>query len=200
MSSNLPEESTRISSLVARVRKGDAEAACELLETYEKEIRLEVRMRLLGTSLRQHLESMDICQSVFASFFIRVGLGQYTLDTSEDLIHLLTYLVKNKVIDETRRQNAARRDSRRTVSFDQVNERFPMAAPTSAAGDLVGNKDLLQEIRKRLTTGELAIVDRRLHGDSWEEIASELGISPRTASRRMQKAIDRVTQELDVDS
>ena len=35
---------------------------------------------------------MDICQSVMASFFVRAALGQYQLNTPEQLLNLLAFI------------------------------------------------------------------------------------------------------------
>ena len=58
---------------------------------------------------------MDICQSVFAIFFVRVAAGQYDLKEPDDLIKLLLTMTRNKVAEKMRRQHRLRRDSRRTV-------------------------------------------------------------------------------------
>ena len=63
-----------------RVRAGDEQAAAELVRRYESAVRVEVRMRLADSRLRRVLDSMDLCQSVLASFFIRAAAGQYDLE------------------------------------------------------------------------------------------------------------------------
>lgn len=66
-----------------RIRAGDEHAAAELVRRYEPAIRLEVRLRLGDPRLRRVLDSMDICQSVLASFFVRAAVGQYDLERPE---------------------------------------------------------------------------------------------------------------------
>ena len=68
-----------------RVRAGDEQAAAELVRRYESAVRVEVRMRLADSRLRRVLDSMDLCQSVLASFFIRAAAGQYDLERPEQL-------------------------------------------------------------------------------------------------------------------
>src|SRR4051794_2951522 len=76
---------------IRRVRDGDGRAAEELVRRYEPEIRLEVRtwLRLRDPRLRRVFDSMDICQSVMASFFVRAAIGEYELDEPRQLIRLL---------------------------------------------------------------------------------------------------------------
>ena len=65
--------SAEYSEFIRRIREGDEHAAEELVRRYEPEIRLEVRgwLRLRNPALRRVFDSMDICQSVLASFFAR---------------------------------------------------------------------------------------------------------------------------------
>src|SRR4051794_18904956 len=93
-----------------RIRAGDEQAATELVHRYESAVRVEVRMRLADSRLRQVLDSMDLCQSVLASFFVRAAAGQYALDRPEQLVRLLVTIARNKVAGEARRQHAQRRD------------------------------------------------------------------------------------------
>ena len=83
--------------LIRRVRAGDPGAAAELVRNYEPAIRRAVRFRLADARLGSLLESMDICQSVLASFFVRVATGQYELETPEQLLKLLTAMARNKL-------------------------------------------------------------------------------------------------------
>jgi len=65
--------------LLKRVRGGDSDAASELVRIYESAIRVAVRTRLSDPKLRRQFDSMDVCQSVLASFFLRAAAGQYDL-------------------------------------------------------------------------------------------------------------------------
>src|SRR4051794_19786389 len=111
--------------LIARVRSGDQNAATDLVRRYEPEIRREVRFLLRDPFLRRSFDSMDICQSVMGSFFLRAALGEYSIDKPEDLIRLLISMTRNKVIDATRRQRAQRRDHRRVTSLEAVDVQSP---------------------------------------------------------------------------
>jgi RNA polymerase sigma-70 factor (ECF subfamily) len=59
--------------LITRVRNGDDQAATELVRRYEPTIRMAIRVRLDHSDLRRLLDSMDICQSVLANFFVRAA-------------------------------------------------------------------------------------------------------------------------------
>src|ERR1700736_4210985 len=86
-----------------RVRAGDQQAAAELVRRYESEIRREVRLRLSDPRLNRALDSMDLCQSVLGSFFVRVALGQYDLDNPRQLLKLLMGMARNKLAFQVRK-------------------------------------------------------------------------------------------------
>src|SRR4051812_13228598 len=99
-------EDSTFRDLMRRVRAGEAAAATELVRTYEPAIRRAVRVRLEDSRLQRLCDSMDICQSVLASFFLRAAAGQYDLEKPAHLFKLLVAMARNKLADETRRQAA----------------------------------------------------------------------------------------------
>src|SRR5882724_12732302 len=108
-------------TFLERVRTGDQKAAEELVRMYEPEIRREVRLRLRDSRLRRDFDSVDICQSVLASFFVRAALGQYELEKPEQLIKLLVTMTRNKLIGKIRKMHTQTRDHRR-VDADGQNK------------------------------------------------------------------------------
>jgi hypothetical protein len=71
---------------IRRIRAGDAQAAEELVRRYESAIRIAVRTRMTDPALKRHFDSMDICQSVLASFYLRAGAGEYDLAEPAQLV------------------------------------------------------------------------------------------------------------------
>src|SRR5947207_2363367 len=98
---------------IRRIRAGDQQAAAELVRQNEPLIRREVRLHLEDRGLCRLFDSMDVCQSVLASFFVRTAAGQYDLQCPEQLVKLLVTMARNKLISEARRQRRQRRDHRR---------------------------------------------------------------------------------------
>src|SRR5438132_7188286 len=96
-----------------RIRAGDEQAAEELVRQYEPLIRREVRLHLEDRRLSRLFDSMDVCQSVLASFFVRVASGQYDLERPEQLLKLLMAMARNKLASQARRQHRKLRDQRR---------------------------------------------------------------------------------------
>jgi len=185
--------------LVTRVRAGDAAAAAELVRRYEPIIRSRVRvwLRMQDARLRRVFDSMDICQSVLASFFVRAAAGQYDLDKPEQLLALLVQMARHKLGHQVSRQTAQRRDVRRTESG--LGE-LQVTATDPSPSACYAERELLREVLDRLPDDERRIADRRAEGCDWAAIAAELGGTP--DGRRMQfaRALDRVADQLGLDS
>src|SRR5262245_261676 len=99
--------------LWARVRAGEPDAANQLVRLYEDEIRRAVRIRLTDPAMRSTLDSIDICQSVMANFFVRAAAGQFDIESPDQLLRLLITMAKNKITDHARKAHANRRDTRK---------------------------------------------------------------------------------------
>src|SRR3954471_24160388 len=141
--------------LMGRVRQGDERAAAELVRRYEPAIRRAVRFRLTDPRLRRVVDSMDVCQSVMMSFFVRAASGQYDLDTPEQLLRLLTTMARNKLLNQTRQHHAACRDHR---MVSEVAER-DLVSETPEPSREVEARELLQEVHARLSPEELLLVE-----------------------------------------
>ena len=192
----MPDESA-FRDLICRIRAGDGKAAEELVRSYEPAIRRVVRVRLVDARLRRTFDSMDICQSVFASFFVRAALGQYELETPQQLLNLLVNMSQNKLIDRAREEGADCRDYRRTAPVGEHGDRLAAAAPSPS--EEVAGAELLQEFRKRLTEDERQLAEERAQGRDWPEIAARRGASPEALRKQLARAIERVGQELHLD-
>jgi RNA polymerase sigma-70 factor (ECF subfamily) len=188
----MPEDNP-FQDLIRRVRAGEEAAATELVRRYESHIRRAVRVRL-DPRLERVFDSMDICQSVLASFFVRTALGQYELDTPEQLLKLLATMARNKLSNQANKQKAGRRDYRR-VSSAVADEGGHDPSPSRQ----VAARELLQEARRRLSESELRLLDLREQGREWPDIAAEVGGSAEALRKKLARAIDRVARELGLD-
>jgi len=189
-------EEASFRDLIRRVRARDEQAAAELVRRYEPAIRVAVRVRLTEPRLRRVLDSVDICQSVLANFFVRLASGQFDLEQSEQLVHLLVTMARNHVINQARKHHAARRDERRNT-IDAPEAELPDHDPSPS--QVVANQDLLAEFRRRLSQDERWIADQRALGRAWPEIAAEAGEPADTLRIRFARALDRVARELGLE-
>jgi RNA polymerase sigma-70 factor (ECF subfamily) len=185
--------------LIGRVRSGDAEAAAELVRRYEPAIRQRIRvwLRLQDPRLRRVFDSVDVCQSVLGSFFIRVAAGQYDLEEPGQLVALLFSMARHKLAHQVTRQQAQRRDVRR----DQADvEAAQMGDPAASPSEVVAGRELLDEVRRRLGAEERRLADLRGEGKSWAEVAAELGGTAAARRKQLARALERVCEELGLES
>jgi RNA polymerase sigma-70 factor (ECF subfamily) len=180
--------------LIRRVQAGDQGAAAQLVRDYEGLVRRVVRSRLVDARLGAAFDSMDICQSVLASFFVRAASGQYDLDRPEDLVKLLATMARNKLASQARKERAGRRDRRRLTAAGPDADR--LAAPDPSPSQQAAAGELLREARRRLTPEERRLVEMRGEGRDWADIAAQLGESPAVLRKRLSRALDRVSREL----
>lgn len=182
--------------LIRRVRAGDEAAARELVERYESAVRILVRVRLTEPALRRVVDSVDICQSVLANFFVRAAHGQFSLERPEQLLSLLATMARNKLTNHWQAQHAARRGQGRHAEVEPENLVDPRPSPSRIAS----GRELLRMVRERLTPEERAVADERAAGADWREIALRRGERPDTVRIRFARALDRVARELELDS
>jgi RNA polymerase sigma-70 factor (ECF subfamily) len=181
--------------LLCRVRAGEQQAAADLVRLYEPEVRRMVRLRLTSPALRRLLDSLDICQSVLAKFFVRAAAGQFDLETPEQLLNLLATMVRNKVGDEVRKQRAARRVDRHiaagaTAALDEA------VAPGAGPSETAATKELIRLVWEHLSADEQFLADQWSLGRSWEDIAVEMGDTPEALRKRLTRGLDRVARRL----
>lgn len=192
------EGDTDFSHMIRQVRAGDAEAAANLVQSYESELRIIARAKLNDPQLRRLVDSMDICQSILGNFFIRASAGQFDIESPEQLRQLLATMVRNKVTDHARRQKAGRRDMGRVV--EHPIDSLANSAFDDTPSQIAEAKELAAEARNRMTSDELEIVDRRMNGLNWEQIALERATSPEAVRKTMKGAMDRVAKSFNLDS
>lgn len=185
--------------LMIRVRAGDPDAATELIEKFEPEIRLEVRvrLRLQDARVRRLFDSMDITQSVLASFFAGVAVGRFVPKHPKQLLGLLVTMTRNKLLTQVRDQRRKRRDIRRVQSIDASV--CNLAARDETPSQLVAGVELIKEFRKRLSDEERQLTERRGQGLTWATIAEELGGTPEGRRKQLERAYDRIVRELNLD-
>jgi RNA polymerase sigma factor (sigma-70 family) len=182
--------------LLQRVRAGDDAATTELFRKYEADVKRVARAVMRVESVRRGADPSDIYQSVMASFFIRVALGQYDISRPDQLKALLTRMAKNKVADLGR--SPARRISVVPVSAPDRSGIDP-ADPAKGPASQIMWKELHQKVRERFTDAERVVSDLRLMGHSWEEVGTKLGERADTVRMRLERALKRIGRELNLE-
>jgi RNA polymerase sigma factor (sigma-70 family) len=188
-------EEQSFADFIRRIRAGDQEAAAELIREYEPVIRLEVRRRLRDPGLYRLFDSVDICQSVMMSFFMRAAAGQYELDQPQQLLKLLVAMAHNKLAFQARKLRAQRRDTRREIDGNGAD----LQAISPSQNRVVAGRDLLREVHRHLNGEERHLTELRGQGHTWPEIAATLGGTPQARRRQLTRALDRVAHHMGLD-
>ena len=190
---------TDFKTLMNRVSAGDSTAADQLVREFEPEIRRAIRFRLRSQQLRRIVDSTDICQSVFARFFFSAALGQFDLESPQDLIRLLTRMATNRVIDRYRKEQSqkklveAKSGEQDLAQFGEFVDRGELAETE------VEYAELLVRVRQRLNDKEQRVSRLRTEGKTWLEISQAMGESPQALRKQLERACYRIFQELGLD-
>jgi RNA polymerase sigma-70 factor (ECF subfamily) len=184
---------TEFAQLMQRVRAGDPRAAQEVFDRYSEPIRRVVR-RYLHQRLRAQYDSIDILQTVWASFF-QVPPEQYTFATPDDLIGFLSQMAHNKAVDVFRRRlQTDKNNLNRQVSFDEpaadLDRTLPVRQPTPS------QLAIAEEHWERIIKGQPPRVRQVLEmlrmGHTQREAADRFGLHPKTIKRLLEKLLPRV--------
>jgi RNA polymerase sigma factor (sigma-70 family) len=189
-------QESSFTDLIRRVRGGDETAAAELVRQYEPAIRRSVRLRL-DPRLRRSCDSMDLSQAVLCSFFVRAASGQYELETPQQLLKLLATMARNKLTKARRYQLQARRDDRRVEPGSAEEQQLRAAGPSPS--QQISARELLAEVRRRLSPQEQQLMELRNQGHDWAAIAAEVGGNPEALRKQLARAVARVGDDLGLD-
>jgi RNA polymerase sigma-70 factor (ECF subfamily) len=173
--------------LLEQWRAGDQEAAGELFRRYANRLIALARSRL-SPRLAQRIDPEDVVQSAYRSFFIGARNGQYDLERGGDLWRLLVAITLHKLHDQAKHHRAGKRDLHAESANGTATAREP--SPVEAL-TLV---DQLEQVMRRLEPKQRHMLELRLQGYTFEEIAAEVRLSRRTVCR----TLERVKQWLEV--
>ncbi|WP_337175798.1 sigma-70 family RNA polymerase sigma factor [Paludisphaera sp.] len=185
-------ESRDVADLVARARAGDQEAIRAFVLRYEDELRQMARGRL-PRRLRGQLESMDIVQAVWQSFFTEAGAGPKDFENSRHLRGFLAGMVRNKVYEQDRRLTRtekyaiAREEPLYVRRGDrEVAREVPAHDPTPSQN--VQARDRLALLTAGRPEREAEILRLRRDGMTVDDIAARLGVNEKTVRRAIEAA------------
>ena len=173
--------------VLERVCAGSEEAAWELINTYGPHIQRVVR-RKLNQRMRSRFDSLDFVQMVWASFFTeREKLANFT--EPAQLIRYLSTMAQRKLMQESRRRLVGQKHNleceRPFVEGSEDESSFVRKSDTPS--QIVMAKDHLEAMMRDRSEQERRVVELRLEGLKYVEIAERLGIHERTARQVIEK-------------
>jgi RNA polymerase sigma-70 factor (ECF subfamily) len=184
--------------LIARCRRGDAEAWDELFDSFYAAAGRFV-FQLGSDFTREDVD--EICQEVFLSV-IR------NLDSFQGNSQFQTWLFRiaaNKARDYRERQHAAKRGGgQRPVSLQAEDPETGLTLDPPdgrpAPDEVLLNGERIAQVRQALDQlGEPCreMIELRYFGDlSYDEIGATLELNPKTVSSRLSRCLDRLEQIL----
>jgi DNA-directed RNA polymerase specialized sigma24 family protein len=102
-------------------------------------------------------------------------------------------MARSKIATQARKAQVVRRDER---EIDNEDGALVPASPGPSPTEQVAWQELIQIVRSRLTEEERQLSDLRAAGCEWTEIAAKVGGTGEAARKRLERAFDRVAQEL----
>ncbi len=191
-------EVSSFASYLSRLKAGDSQAAQAFFDDYGPQLARMVRVQLGDQRLRCTIDSMDICQSVYGHFFLRLMADQLALESPAQLMGLLVRMAQYKVISHARAARASKRDvARLELGGDEGLARVAESKPTPSS--VVSLNNLLAEVRSRLSPEEKAIFDLRRQGLDWVEIGQKLNKQADAVRKRLTRSLDKIAGELGLE-
>jgi RNA polymerase sigma-70 factor (ECF subfamily) len=186
---------------LARLRAGDGDAARELFRRFTGQLVTLARRRLDGP-LRHKVDSEDVVQSTYKSFFRRYDTGDLDFVNWNSLWGLLTLITLRKCADRVAYHRAERRDAAREVAAPAGSEGgapMPEALgrePTPHEAAVL--TETVDRLLADLGADERPIVELSLLGHSTREISEQLDVPERTVRRvreRVRLRLERAQRE-----
>lgn len=177
-------------TLLNRLRIGDEDAAWQLVCEYGPHVMAVVRRRM-NRQIRVRLDSQDLAQAVWKSFFVDVACMS-RIRSPEELMGHLVRMTQHKLIDAYRRHlyaaNSGAIHERPLDLDDSQGERI--ASPEGTPSQFAIMRERWQKMLADASPMARKILRRRMKGESFEEIAASLGISARSAKRAVAELWD----------
>jgi RNA polymerase sigma-70 factor (ECF subfamily) len=184
-------------SLLRRLRQGSDDAATDLYQRYVHRLRALAQAQTSG-QLARLVDTEDIVQSIFGSFFRGASQGFYDIPAGEELWRLFVVIALNKIRAKGNYYRAAKRDARLTVQSEGVEER-ELSHGRGSEEDLAFLRLAVEEALDKLPPQHKQVVTLRIEGHEVAEIARQTGRSHRTVERVLQQARQRLTELLQGD-
>ncbi|OYP29877.1 ECF-type sigma factor [Rhodopirellula sp. MGV] len=174
-----------IETLLRNAVEGCEESTTQFVREFETQIRLEIRTRIASSEVRRMLDSVDIAQSVFTDFLIASRTGCTSQMTPKEALSKLVKASREKVQQKIRFHTASKRDIRRNTAT--IDEHRDLQSDVPEPLDHATQGDLREYLQSRFGTLDYRLVELRMQGCSWTDIADEIGLTPDACRMRLQR-------------
>lgn len=188
------DENPTFEEIIKNLEHDREQAVQALVERYGNHV-LRVVRRHLGRRMRIRFDSEDFLQAVWATLFVKPTAFEHIQNETQ----LQAYLAKiafHKVIDQRRANTLVKkRDQKREVTLpepDLEDQRFVAELP-SPSEYLIANEEL-EKLQRELPYNLHWMIECRLQGMTFEEIANKAGLHERTVRRLFEKLRRRMVE------
>ena len=173
--------------LRVRLQSGEDEAASEVFQRFATPLIAKARSRL-NPAIRKKIDPEDVVQSVYRTFFRRLGEGQFELENWESLWGLLLTITVRKCGRNVRHFHTDQRDVTREQPVGAEDSQSPMNWEAIAREPTPEDEAILAETIESLMQdlqhdAHRDILTLSLQGYSQAEIADHVDCSQRTVRR-----------------
>ncbi len=183
------------SVFLQRIRRNEPGAAEDFVRAYEPLIRREVRLSMEDHRLGRLFDSLDVSQSVLASFLLRSSEGQFDVDRPEKLIALLLTMARNKLASRARSERRRKRDVRRIVSYN-LHEILGVESQDAEPCEVLIQQELWEQVQEHLSDEDRQLIELREAGKTWAQIAQTMGGTAQGRRMQLARSLHRVGEEI----
>jgi len=196
-------EASSFDELLERLREGEEDAARQIFEQYAKRLIGLARVHL-DSAVRRKVDPEDVVQSVFKSFFVRMGKGQFDLENTDGLWSLLVVITLRKCGHKVRDLHRQRQDIRKETAPRQADDEAASSWQALAPGPTPLEAAILAETVEQVFGGlkerERLIVELHLQGHEIAEIQAQVQRSEYTVRdvlTRVRKRLEKQRDQVD---
>ncbi len=177
--------------LCRRIRDHDDTAAAEFFDRYKSHVRCIVRCQLRDRRVRRTSDSDDLTQQVMYKLLRGIAEGQLAVTNADQLRAILSCVTRRTTMSEIAWHYRACRDARRCV---ELTDGFDLPNNDAPVEEAVESRDVLESVRGRLTARDRRILDARVSGHSWAELAAEEDTSADALRLRLERALRQAAE------
>ena len=204
-------DSLKTQALISRIQNGSSTARDELCQRYLERVYSAVRLRL-GARLREKVQSCDIVQQ--AMLDVVKGAEAFECRSEGKFLNYVNRAVENRIRDEADHWQTQKRDIKKEVAIDGARTPqnstpldMPDAHDTPTPSLVAIRQEELATLERAMDLlGEQSqeyrdlIIAVQIEGQTYVELAEELGKSPaaiRMQTQRAQAELAKVYKSLD---
>ena len=172
----MPKIAQDYSTLISRIKNGDDEAMCALIERYGPTME-RMAEQMVGRVLQAHVDAVDAVQAVHITLWVGIRTGRFVVPTPDHLLALAKTLISRQVARYWRTVK-----TEMTVKLDSsMAETLPDRDLSAAFQETESQKNLEVDELLDKFLGQMDEIDQRLvkmrfHGFTTSEAATTLQV------------------------